>query len=296
MADRLGTDHEEVLIRPRSFLPRLRRMLWYLDEPIGDPVTMPNFELSRHVARDHRFIMNGEGGDPLFGGPKNLVMMLHHWYGGVERDATFRERAYLASYRRAYEELGRLLTPEWRAQYDAEEALEGILTPFFRAERPRSFLDKLMAINIRMKGAHLILPKVERLTAAAGLVTLSPLFDQRLIELSFRMPGRMKMRAGVEKVVIKGAYEDALPESVIRRPKMGMAVPVHFWLQGEMKRYAKSILSKRSLRRTGIFEPERVKRLLAYDTEEGPGRYGLRLWMLVTFEIWRRLVVEGEAV
>ncbi len=30
-----------------------------------------------------------------------------------------------------------------------------------------------------------------------------------------------------------------------------------------------------------------------YDIAEGSGRYGMRLWMLMTFEIWRRLVVEG---
>jgi asparagine synthase (glutamine-hydrolysing) len=63
-----------------------------------------------------------------------------------------------------------------------------------------------------------------------------------------------------------------------------------------MKRYARKVLARRELERAGIFDPDRVARLLAYDTEEGPGRYGLRLWMLLTFEIWRRIVVEGEPV
>jgi asparagine synthase (glutamine-hydrolysing) len=85
-----------------------------------------------------------------------------------------------------------------------------------------------------------------------------------------------------------------LPASVIDRPKSGMRVPVHFWLKGEMKRYARKILSRRELRRAGIFRPERVKQLLRYDIEEGRGRYGLKLWMLLTFEIWRRIVIEGE--
>ncbi len=296
VAERLGTEHQEVLIRPRSFLPRLRRMIWHLDEPIGDPITMPNFELARRVAGDVRFVLNGEGGDPVFGGPKNLPLLLQHWYGGVERDALWRERAYLASYRRAYEDLDRLLTPEFRAQFDREEALEGVLTPFFHAPRPRGFVDKLMAINIRLKGAHLILPKVERMLAAAGLVSMSPLFDERLIEQSFRMPATLKLARGVEKVILKRAYAGALPRSVIERPKMGMAVPVHFWLRGEMKRYARRILRAKSLRRAGIFEPERVRQLLAYEIQEGPGRYGLKLWMLLTFELWRRIVIEGEAV
>ena len=296
---RVGTRHEEVQVRPKGFLPGLRRMVWHLDEPVGDPVTMPNFELAAHVrARlggGTPFVWNGEGGDPLFGGPKNLTMMLHHWYGGAARPDGFRERAYLASYRRCYEDLERLLTPEFRAQYDEEEALVGVLRPYFEADRPRLLLDKLMAINIRLKGAHLILPKVERMLAAHGLVPLSPLFDERLVRLSFRMPATCKLKGGVEKLVMKRAYEAELPAEVVWRPKSGMRVPVHSWFRGELRRFARRVLSRRALVREGIFEPARVKQLLDYETVEGPGRYGLRLWMLVTFELWRRIVLEGEA-
>ena len=296
VAEQVGTRHEEVLVAPGDFLPRMRRIVWHLDEPIGDPVAMPNFELARRVAGEARFVWNGEGGDPLFGGPKNLSMMLHHWYGGVERGPGFRERMYLASYRRAYSEVERLLTPDVLREIAPERDLEGVLTPFFEAERPRLFLHKLLAINMRLKGAHLILPKVERMLAAHGLTPLSPLFDERLARLSFAMPAGLKLRGGVEKIVLKEAYAGRVPAEVIARKKSGMRVPVNFWLQGDMRRYAKKALGKRALRRAGIFDPARVKQLLDYRIDEGPGRYGLRLWMLLTFETWRRMVLEGEAV
>jgi asparagine synthase (glutamine-hydrolysing) len=288
VAKRLGTDHEEVLIKPQDFLPRMRQMIWYLDEPIGDPITMPNFELSRHVSRSLRWVYNGEGGDPLFGGPKNFTMLLHHWYGGIERENNFRERMYLASYRRCYSDLERLLTPDWKKQFCFTEDLESILTPYFNCERPKSFLNKLMSINIRLKGAHLILPKVERMTGAWGLTPLSPLFDEELLRLSFRIPPKMKLRHGTEKIILKEAFRDELPAEVIDRPKSGMRVPVHYWFKGELQRYARHILSPQKLSAAGIFDPERVKQLLDYSIEEGPGRYGLRLWMIITFEIWRR--------
>ncbi len=116
-----------------------------------------------------------------------------------------------------------------------------------------------------------------------------------MIRLSFQMPSRLKLAGGVEKVVLKRAYEDQLPPEVIARPKSGMRVPVHFWFRGEMKRYARKILNPRHVRRAGMFDPERVKQLLNYDTQEGPGRYGIRLWMLITLEMWRRIVIEGES-
>lgn len=291
-----GTGHEEVYIRPKTFVPRLRKIIWSLDDPIGDPVSMPNYELSRHVAREVRWVFNGEGGDPVFGGPKNIPMMLHHWYGGIRRDEHFREKMYLASYRRAYDELHRLLTPEWKKKIDFHHHLVGVLKPFFQSQTPSSFLDKLQVINTRLKGAHLILPKVERMTGAWGLTPLAPLFDERLVRLGFQLPGHLKLAGGIEKIILKRAFENRLPKEIIQRPKSGMRVPVHFWFKGEMKRYARKILNKKSLKQTGIFDPERVAQLLRYNTFEGRGRYGLRLWMLITFEIWRRITIDREPI
>ncbi len=295
VADHCNTVHEEVLIEPKHFLPRLRRMIWHLDEPIGDPITMPNFELARHVGNMFPFIFNGEGGDPCFGGPKSIPMLLHHWYG-TSRGPNFREKAYLESYRRGYEELGRLLNPEFARGFDPDQELEGPLTPFFDCPHARGLLDKLTAINIRLKGAHLILPKVDRMLGAWGAQPLSPLFDEDLIRLCFEMPETLRFSRGVEKVIIKEAFRGRLPHSIIERPKSGMRVPVHYWFQGELKRFAHNLLSRENIQRAGIFAPERVQQLLNYETAQGPGRYGLRIWMLVTFELWRRLVLEGESV
>ena len=295
-AERAGTEHHELEVVPKQFLPRLRKILWHLDDPIGDPITVPNFELASRASRDVRWVLNGEGGDPLFGGPKNIPMMLHHWYGGIDRGPGFRERRYLESYRRSYDDWPRLVTPDVSRAVDSKNDLEGLFTPYFEADRPSAFLNKLCAINLRMKGAHLILPKVDRMAGAWGLTPASPLFDERLIRASFAMPPTLKLKGGIEKRVIKEAYAGEVPDSIIRRPKSGMRVPVRFWFQSEMKRYAKKILSPRELRRAGLFDERRVKQLLDYDVENGPGRFGLRLWMLVTFEIWRRIVVENEPV
>lgn len=293
VAAHTGTQHRDVEISPKRFLPRLRDIIRQLDDPIGDPITIPNFELAREVSDDIDTVFNGEGGDPLFGGPKNLSMMLHHWYG-FDDEPFAQERAYLRSYRRAYDERERLLTPEAWAKVNEHQALEAPLHAFFSADKPASLLNRLMAINIRLKGAELILPKVDRMLGGHGIAVRAPLFDTRLIRLSFAMPPRMKLRDGIEKWALKQAFAPLLPRGVVERPKSGMRVPVHFWFQGELRRYAKKILSKREIERVGIFRADRVKQLLAYDTEEGRGRYGIKLWMLLTFELWRRMVVDGE--
>lgn len=293
VARHCGTENEEVEITSSMVAKNLPKIVWHLDDPIGDPVTAPNFLLASHAAgQGYSKVFNGEGGDPLFGGPKNLTMLMSHWYGGVGNDPRFRQRRYLESYRRGFEELSHVLTPRFQEGIDEVRDLHSPLDRFFAAEGP--FLHKLLAINTQLKGAHLILPKVERMLAASGLVPLSPLFTDAMIRLAFRSPPQVKLNCGREKWLMKEAYRSLLPSQIVDRPKSGMRVPVHYWFKGPLRRYAKRLLNRRAIERQGIFEWSRVERWMQYDLEHPQGRYGLRVWMLLTFELWRRIVIEGE--
>jgi len=292
VASHLGIHCEEVQIQPKDFVPILPEMVQKLNDPIGDPVTMPNYLLAKHVSQQGgSFVYNGEGGDPLFGGPKNLGMLLHNWYGGSHQH-NHQEKSYLSSYRRAYEERSFLLSDKWLKSIDEGRDLEGVLTPFFSAQHPTSFLKKLLIINMRLKGAHLILPKVERMLGAHGIVPLSPLYDESLIRLTLQLPPALLLKYGQDKQILKRAAQGRIPDHIIHRPKSGMRVPVHYWFKGEMRRYARHILLDKKTKNAGIFNYSRIKQLLNYDTEEGIGRYGIRLWMLLTFELWRRDVFQ----
>jgi len=291
VADHCQTEHHVLEVSGADLRPVLRRMVWHLDEPIGDPVTAGNFVLARLASQHTRWVLNGEGGDPVFGGPKNLPMLLAHCYPTMHGPYA-REEQYLATWRRAGDEVFSLLHPDYRGQIDRERDLIGVVRPYFTAAQPTAFLNKLMVTNMRLKGAHLILPKVDRMLGSFRLTPLSPLFDPNVIALSLRMPPQAKLRHGTEKWVLKAAYEDMLPASVIQRPKSGMRVPVQVWFQGELKRMARELLSPRSVRQAGVFDPSRVRDVLKYRT----GRDGLRSWMLVTFELWRRLVIDRESL
>ncbi len=102
VAKRCNTKHHTFEIKPQNFLRRLRDIIWYLDDPIGDPITLPNYELATYARNHVDWLFNGEGGDPCFGGPKNYGMMLLHWYGEAKREPFYQEEAYLNSFKRAY--------------------------------------------------------------------------------------------------------------------------------------------------------------------------------------------------
>ncbi|QTA91293.1 asparagine synthase [Desulfonema magnum] len=299
MAERYHTDHTWIEIRPSNFIKRMRQIIWKLDDPIGDPITVPNFLLSEAASRVSPLVLNGEGGDPCFGGPKNIPMILSNIYGQLPGESadSWLEQDYLFSYRKCFDDLENMLNPDVLKASGGREALAAIITPFLKSAVPRQFLNKLMTINIRLKGANLILVKVDKMSSANGLLALPPLFSKRIIETSMACPPNLKLVGNVEKGILKNAVEDIVPYPIIQRPKSGMMVPVRFWFRGEMRRYAKKVLSKKNLSRAGFFNIPYVRSLLNYDKSEIQSyRCGLKLWMLITFMFWYEQMAERRSL
>jgi asparagine synthase (glutamine-hydrolysing) len=276
----------------------LPETVYLLDDPIGDPLTVPNHVLARTArAQGFRRVLNGEGGDPCFGGPKNIPMMLAEWYDPLPGA---RERAYLRSYQKLYDDLPRLLSPELSPLIDdATDPLWAPIAPLLNEDEgpgaQRSFLNKLQAINLVFKGGNSILVKVEKMAGAADLVALSLLFEREVAERAWEAPPSLKLAGNVEKVVLKAAVADLLPQEIIDRKKSGMLVPVHPWFQGELKGYAAEAFSRRTVLRRGLFEPRAIEEMLSYrGAVTTRGFYGAKLWLLLTLEIWMRLFFDGD--
>jgi asparagine synthase (glutamine-hydrolysing) len=288
VAEHSHTRHHVVGFSGQQVFDQLEETIRALDDPIGDPLTVPNLLLGRAAAQDTNVILNGEGGDPCFGGPKNLPMLLHEIYSpGCDREV-----AYLRSYRRCYDDLPRLLTPEVQAQLLQDEPQEAILTPFFSNPSMHHYLNKLMHINVRLKGADHILTKVNNLTTANRLLGRSPLFDRRVVETSFAIPPTYKLAGTKEKAVLKSAVADLLPDIIVQRPKSGMRVPVQNWFKNELNRYTHGILLSRTSRIQPYINQNLVRDWLANRGNLLP-RHGSKLWLLVTLEVWLRVQEES---
>ena len=69
----------------RDMWEHLRETMAYLDDPIGDPLTVPNLLIGRIARENVQITLNGEGGDPCFGGPKNQPMLINSLYGSIQK-------------------------------------------------------------------------------------------------------------------------------------------------------------------------------------------------------------------
>ncbi len=289
VAEHCQTNHHVVELVPGAIERHVDDTMACLDKPNGDPLTVPNALLFREMAAYARVALNGEGGDPCFGGPKNMPMLLSELYAGVhDEDLLQSERNYLRAHFKCYDELSELLEPEVLAA-GCTPPLEDDLTPWFVDPRWPSLVARLTAINIRYKGGHHILPKVDALSAPFGVLARSPLFSKAVVELACAIPAELKLRGAVEKYVLKQAASDLLPESILERPKSGMLVPVEGWFQGPLLPAARERILD-GLAPLGVLRRPYLEQLLRGKLGGLRPRRGVKIWLLVSLEAhWRAL-------
>ena len=68
VAEHFDTDHNEIIITPEKFIKKLPEIVWYMDEPIGDPTIIPTYFVSELARKKVKVVLSGEGGDEMFAG------------------------------------------------------------------------------------------------------------------------------------------------------------------------------------------------------------------------------------
>ena len=132
-----------------------------------------------------------------------------------------------------------------------------------------------------------ILTKVDRASMAVALEVRVPLLDHRVVELSWRLPQRFKLRGGTGKWLLRQIAYKYVPKKVLERPKMGFGVPIDQWLKGPLKDWAWDLLSPAALEREGLLRPAPIARTWAEHQSGARNRQHL-LWNVLMFEAWRR--------
>ena len=323
VAQRYGTDHEELVVEPDavSVLPRLA---WHFGEPFADPSAIPTYYVSEIARRKVTVALNGDGGDECFLGYKRYKAMhllsrldrMPRWSRvGIERllaraPAAAQRRFKVPRIRgvlqapeefpaRRYASTLVSFTDRDKQQGYGEamrEQLEGsaldLIEPYF-AEA-----DDLVA-GANWADIHTYLPddlmvKVDVASMAHGLETRSPLLDHVLMEWAAGIPHDTKMARGITKSLFKSAMEPYLPAKLLYRPKMGFSCPVDHWFRGELKELAYDTLLSESARERGVFRADHV-RLLLDEHCSATRDHHTRLWALLMLELWFRMWIDAPA-
>ncbi len=316
VAERYGTAHHELLVRPEPEL-LLRALAEAFDEPFADSSALPTYLVSQLAAEHVKVALSGEGGDELFGGyytyvadltADHLAPLARAVRPLVEALPASTRKASLDYKAKRFVRAAHLPPLErhhgWKEIFSAEA--RGELTGRHAAFDPVSVyraryaetagapeLARLQDVDFGVYLVDDLLVKTDRASMAHSLEARVPFLDPLVTNLAFALPTRLKVRGLAKKVLLRKAAEPLLPAEVVHGRKRGFSIPAAAWLRGELEPFARTTLSPENLQRQGFFQTQPVTRLI---DEHVAGRedWSRQLWGLLAFTLWYERHVEQE--
>ena len=136
-----------------------------------------------------------------------------------------------------------------------------------------------------------LLYKNERMASCNGLTNRTPFIDYRLVELAFKVPAKLKIKAPDRnsdgtKLVFKQAVKGLVPDEIInRKKKRGFSQPTAVWYRNELREFVADLLFSSNSRYRQFLNYNYIKKLFE-EHVEGKADHDYYLNAILIFELW----------
>ncbi|WP_414660866.1 asparagine synthase (glutamine-hydrolyzing) [Horticoccus sp. 23ND18S-11] len=313
VAAHFKTDHRELFIRGTDLPSVVEALIRAHDSPFADAANIPLFLLCRELHGHAKVVLQGDGGDEVFGGysryawlrrarafralagagrailpllpvgrlrRSRLDRMVEIW---SETDEAVRMALLLAQDSRRPSP-ARLLGATWRGAVEATD-------PFARyremGQRHGALepVQRMLWTDLQILLPDVFLEKVDRATMAQGVEARVPFLDHALVDYALALPAAIKLPHGEAKGLLKQALRGTVPDYVLDAPKAGFGVPYGRWLAGPLADFALERLVGGDAVRAGLIDgPAAAAALHAHRT--GAADHGFLLWKMLNLALW----------
>jgi asparagine synthase (glutamine-hydrolysing) len=280
VAARLGHPRRHVEVTVDDICRRLEHTVRHSEVPMRESYNVASLMLAEAAhAEGIRVVLSGEGADELFAGysgyrfdelrsglaaapvPQAVLAARDTLWGdpgyGYDLDFAALEAERLALY-----------SPELRASF-AE--FDFTRFPLVRRDRVRGrhLMHRRSYLDVKLRLAdHLLGDHGDRMTMASSVEGRYPFLDPEVVAAAVAIAPGWKLRDFEEKYVLRRAAASWVPRSVVEREKFPFTAPSSPYLVRHAEDFVRDHLSPETLRRQGLFDPQRVRELI--DTYASP--------------------------
>lgn len=314
VADRYRTHHNEIQISYNNLISDVETILSNYGQPFFDNSSIPSYYVSKEAKKYLTVILNGDGGDEIFGGYRRYVPFAKYDFftaGMVTRNLSeglykilpqshdkknkynYLHRlidlarknnlhAYLSATMDSFEGYEKYLTA-------SEDILRNIQNDFDLINRSGlSGLKKIMNLDFDNILAGSLLVKMDIATMAHSLEGRSPLLCKEILEYIPALPDKFKIRHNQTKYILRRLAEKYLPATLINQPKRGFESPLKQWVDGGLKELIQDYILPGTAYCRNYVKPMFIEELWQRKIRMGDEKRAKMIWTLFVLEVWHR--------
>jgi asparagine synthase (glutamine-hydrolysing) len=295
----LGTRHQDIIVSYSQIAEIFPQVIRHVETPLVRTAPAPLFLLSKLASENGcKVVVTGEGADEVFAGYDIFREAQVRLFWSRDPDSKKRTRAAellypwmarspgsLPAFARSF--FGRNLDPSdpaisHRPRWDSTVAVKGLLSADLQDEIDRVEASDVVALMpaysenwdplsrgqwleiVTLLAGYVLASQGDRMLMANSVGGRFPFLDREVVDFACTLPARHKLFGLEEKYLLKLAFADLVPNDIIRRPKQPVRAPdaVSFFADGTPD-WFDEVTSARAVREAGVFNPDRVSRLLA---------------------------------
>jgi asparagine synthase (glutamine-hydrolysing) len=309
VADHFHTDHHELRLTPLAFREILPKIVWYMDEPVGDTASIPLYHLAQFTRQKVTVALSGEGSDEVFAGYQiyNRMLALESVNWLPFADYAGRMLSLVTGDHKLHKYVNMLGQPlearyggvsslfsraqSHRLQLKQEESLDGVSRAYAEC-RHLPPLGRMSYLDATTWLPDDLLIKADRMTMAHSLELRVPFLDHHLVEFGMRLPRELRLRGGITKYLLKKWAERLLPREIIYRSKKGFPVPTKLWFRGDLSGYAREMLLASDSPALQYLDASQIRHVLEAHQRQDRSE---QIYSLLVFTHWYRQFARAQA-
>ncbi|MEQ9423287.1 MAG: asparagine synthase (glutamine-hydrolyzing) [Cyclobacteriaceae bacterium] len=292
VSDQFDTDHFEINFENLS-LGELKKIVWHLDEPVGDAATMPTYFLSMLAASKVKVVLSGEGADELLGGYAKYKLFVYlnklkwllkpfNWLLPSSKIEYIRLRKFLSgkNFSSSFFEATGIFDSEEKQRLLNTKAK--LITGDYTIGQ--ASFEALQNFDIKNWLVDDLFLKNDKMTMAASLESRVPFLDNNFADFCKHLNLSAKSSFLSNKIILRKALKEILPK-ISKRKKHGFEVPLE-----NLKELGLQIINRQAIEKRGIFNWLFVEALLQKDLTNQ--FYRRQFVTILMFEVWCQVFID----
>jgi len=322
VAEKYNTHHHEIKISFDHLLDDVERILSNYGEPHYDDSAIPSYYVSREARKYLTVILNGDGGDEMFGGYRRYLPFskIDFFKNSSLRRSFFNLCYHLTpATKNKMNKLGYLKrmfflgsSSGWNTYLrSTTDIFEGQEKNFFKTpyepsseiingfhevmESKLTGLQKIMMLDFENILPSILLVKMDIATMAHSLEGRSPMLCKDFLEYVPGMSDSYKIRGTKTKYLLRQLAAKYLPSELINQPKRGFEPPLKHWVNHELKNMIGDYIHSPGALYPSFMNKQSVTDLFNEKMNVNPEKRAKMLWLIFALEVWYKKVYRNNS-